>query len=96
MNLPTAEQFCKGFSQGGDACKCTIEWYYFLTEASVTETLRFIDLWRQHADALGIPSVDAYARTYHDVTRRNDHPDTTFAQLAECFGRTVREMETGP
>ena len=90
MNLPTAQQFCKGQSEGPDGKKCTTEWrrIHFDTHHVPYKTwMAFFAIWHRHANDLGIP------QSQFTVLTRNDHPDTTYAQLASAFARTVREME---
>ena len=87
MNLPTAQQFCKCAFDGPDGTKCTTEWRRMFFPANERTDSRFNAAWVRHADELGVPHPK------ETIERRNDHPDTTFAQLAECFARTVREME---
>ena len=90
MNLPTAQQFCKHAPCGRGGAKCTTEWRRLYVDAhyvSYKTWMAFFPIWHRHANDLGIPLPR------EAIINRNDHPATTLAQLAECFARTVREME---
>lgn len=78
IELPRPQDFCKGVYNGPNGTHCTMGWWRELLDEEFSATWGLE--WTAAADEVGIPLFG-----YYSISRRNDHPLTTYEQLAKAF-----------
>ena len=98
IELPRAEDFCKGTVLNKAGKRCTIGWICNIFRDEVggdSDKLwklreKFEKLWHIEADKVGIDQANTIETP--PTGSRNDLNSTTYKQLEEVFEKTVEKM----
>ena len=90
IDLPEAEDFCKGILRKGSRC-CFIGWRLaLLPDLTESQNDRFSTVARSVANEMALKRNEYYwGMALSDI---NDHKGNTREQLAEWFARTIKKL----
>lgn len=75
IEVPRPQDFCKHQTSCGER-KCSLGW--MIAFELTNDYARCVDAWHEAASEIGIPGGVG-------IGSRNDHPKTTYKQLAKAF-----------